>query len=44
MTTSTLKKSLLLLVPVALIAAVTSPLPASAANATRYITVSAEEQ
>jgi uncharacterized protein YggE len=42
MTSSTLKKSLLLLVPVALIAAATSPLPASAATATRYITVSAE--
>ena len=42
MTTSTLKKSLLLIAPVALVAALVSPVSANAADATRYITVSAE--
>ena len=42
MTTSILKKTLLLLTPLALIAAVASPVTASAATSTRYITVSAE--
>jgi uncharacterized protein YggE len=42
MTTSTIKKSLLLLTPIALIAALVLPTTASAATATRYITVSAE--
>ncbi|MFM6941249.1 MAG: SIMPL domain-containing protein [Candidatus Planktophila sp.] len=42
MTSSTLKKSLLLIAPVALIAALVSPVSANAADATRYITVSAE--
>ena len=42
MTTSILKKTLLLLTPLALIASVASPVTASAATTTRYITVSAE--
>ncbi len=42
MTTSTIKKSLLLLTPIALIAALVAPTSANAATATRYITVSAE--
>lgn len=42
MTTSTIKKSLLLLTPIALIAALVAPASANAATATRYITVSAE--
>lgn len=42
MTTSTFKKSLLLLTPFALIAALVAPASANAASATRYITVSAE--
>ena len=42
MTTSTIKKSLLLIAPIALIAALVSPVSANAADATRYITVSAE--
>ncbi|MEO0010818.1 MAG: hypothetical protein RIQ39_407 [Actinomycetota bacterium] len=42
MTTSTIKKSLLLLTPIALIAALVLPTTANAATATRYITVSAE--
>lgn len=42
MTTSLLKKSLLLLTPLALIAAITAPVSANAATSTRYITVSAE--
>ena len=42
MTTSTIKKSLLLIAPIALIATLISPAPATAADATRYITVSAE--
>ena len=42
MTTSTIKKTLLLLTPLALIAAFAVPTSASAATATRYITVSAE--
>ncbi|MEY4469481.1 MAG: hypothetical protein RLZZ87_805 [Actinomycetota bacterium] len=42
MTTSTIKKSLLLLTPIALIAALIAPTSANAAIATRYITVSAE--
>jgi uncharacterized protein YggE len=42
MTTSTIKKSLLLLAPLALIAAVASPVAAQAATSTRYITVNAE--
>lgn len=42
MTTSTIKKSLLLLTPIALIAALIAPTSANAATATRYITVSAE--
>ena len=42
MTTSLFKKSLLLLTPLALIATVATPVAASAATSTRYITVSAE--
>ena len=42
MTTSTIKKSLLLLTPLALIATLAAPVSANAATATRYITVSAE--
>jgi uncharacterized protein YggE len=42
MTTSTIKKTLLLVTPVALIAAFLVPTSANAATATRYITVSAE--
>ncbi len=42
MTTSFNKKTLLLLAPLALIAAVLAPVSANAATATRYITVSAE--
>ena len=42
MTTSTIKKTLLLVTPLALIAAFLVPTSASAATATRYITVSAE--
>ena len=42
MTTSLIKKSLLLLTPLALIASVATPVAASAATSTRYITVSAE--
>jgi uncharacterized protein YggE len=42
MTTSTIKKFLLLLTPIALIAALVAPASANAATATRYITVSAE--
>lgn len=42
MKTSTLKRSLFLLTPLALIAALMSPASANAATATRYITVSAE--
>ena len=42
MTTSTIKKTLLLLTPLALIAALVAPASANAATATRYITVSAE--
>ena len=42
MTTSLLKKLLLLLTPLALIATVATPVAASAATSTRYITVSAE--
>jgi uncharacterized protein YggE len=42
MTTSTIKKSLLILAPLALIAALVIPSSANAAAATRYITVSAE--
>ena len=42
MTTSFIKKSLLLLTPLALIAGVANPASASAATSTRYITVSAE--
>ena len=42
MTTSTIKKTLLLLTPIALIAALVVPTTANAATATRYITVSAE--
>ena len=42
MTTSTIKKTLLLLTPLALIAAFVVPTSANAATATRYITVSAE--
>ena len=42
MTTSTIKKSLLLLTPIALVAALVLPTTANAATATRYITVSAE--
>ena len=42
MTTSTIKKILLLLTPLALIAAFVVPTSANAATATRYITVSAE--
>ena len=42
MTTSTIKKSLLILTPLALIAALVIPSSANAATATRYITVSAE--
>lgn len=42
MTTSTIKKSLLLLTPLALITALVTPASANAATATRYITVSAE--
>ncbi len=42
MTTSFIKKSLLLLTPLALIAGVANPVSASAATSTRYITVSAE--
>jgi uncharacterized protein YggE len=42
MTTSTIKKSLLLLATLALIAAVASPVAAHAATSTRYITVNAE--
>jgi uncharacterized protein YggE len=42
MTTSTIKKTLLLLTPIALVAALVVPTTANAATATRYITVSAE--
>jgi uncharacterized protein YggE len=42
MTTSTIKKTLLLVTPLALIAAFLVPTSASAATTTRYITVSAE--
>ena len=42
MTTSLIKKSLLLLAPLALVASVVSPVSANAATSTRYITVSAE--
>jgi uncharacterized protein YggE len=42
MTTSTIKKTLLLITPLALIAAFAVPTSANAATATRYITVSAE--
>lgn len=42
MTTSLIKKSLLLLAPLALVASVASPVSANAATSTRYITVSAE--
>ena len=42
MTTSFIKKSLLLLTPLALVAAVATPVTANAATSTRYITVSAE--
>jgi len=42
MTTPTIKKSLLILTPLALIAALVLPTSANAATATRYITVSAE--
>jgi uncharacterized protein YggE len=42
MTTSLIKKSLLLLAPLALIATVIAPVSASAATSSRYITVSAE--
>jgi uncharacterized protein YggE len=42
MTTSLIKKSLLLLTPLALIATVATPVAANAATSTRYITVSAE--
>jgi len=42
MTTSTIKKSLLILTPLALIAALVIPSSANAATAARYITVSAE--
>lgn len=42
MTTSFIKKTLLLLTPLALIAAVATPVSANAATSTRYITVSAE--
>jgi uncharacterized protein YggE len=42
MTTSLIKKSLLLLTPLALIATVATPVAASAATSTRYITVTAE--
>jgi len=42
MTTSTIKKTLLLLTPIALIAGLVAPTSANAATATRYITVSAE--
>jgi uncharacterized protein YggE len=42
MTTSTIKKTLLLVTPLALIAAFLVPTSANAATATRYITVSAE--
>ena len=42
MTTSLIKKSLLLVAPLALIATVIAPVSANAATSTRYITVSAE--
>jgi uncharacterized protein YggE len=42
MTTSLIKKSILLLTPLALIATVATPVAANAATSTRYITVSAE--
>jgi len=42
MTTSIIKKSLLLIAPLALIASVATPVSANAATSTRYITVSAE--
>ncbi|CAN2227981.1 COG2968 Uncharacterized conserved protein [Candidatus Nanopelagicaceae bacterium] len=42
MTTSIIKKSLLLLAPLALIAYVATPVAANAATSTRYITVNAE--
>ena len=42
MTTSLIKKSLLLIAPLALIASVASPVAANAATSTRYITVNAE--
>lgn len=42
MTTSLIKKSLLLLTPLALIATAANPVAANAATSTRYITVSAE--
>ncbi|CAN2227894.1 COG2968 Uncharacterized conserved protein [Candidatus Nanopelagicaceae bacterium] len=42
MTTSIVKKSLLLIAPLALIASVASPVAANAATSTRYITVNAE--
>ena len=42
MTTSKIKKSLLLLAPLALIAYVATPVAANAATSTRYITVNAE--
>ena len=42
MTTSLIKKSLLLLTPLALLATVANPVAANAATSTRYITVSAE--
>lgn len=42
MTTSLIKKTLLLVAPLALIASVATPVAANAATSTRYITVSAE--
>ncbi len=42
MTTTLIKKSLLLVAPLALIATLATPISANAAEATRYITVSAE--